>query len=72
MFKRFLIVGAFLGAGLFTVGAGTVLGVVLGTRAIVVSAAAVKPAAILSIAPTRNVGSLPILVATRDATAAAH
>jgi hypothetical protein len=70
--KRFLIAGAVLGMGLFAVGAGTVLGVVLGTRALVVSAASVKPAAPISIAPTARAGSPPVLVAARDTAAAAR
>jgi len=61
--KRFLVVGAILGASIFVVGAGAVLGVVLGGRALVVSAAAVKPGAAISIAPTGN--SAPVVVAMR-------
>jgi hypothetical protein len=48
--KRFLIVGAVLGTSLFVVGAGAVLGVTLGARTLVVSAAAMKPAAAISMA----------------------
>jgi hypothetical protein len=71
MLKRVMIVGAVLGTGLFVVGTGAVLGVALGTRALVVSAAAVKPAAAFSIAPTRNAGSGPLLVAMGQTAAAA-
>jgi hypothetical protein len=63
--KTFLIAGAVLGACLIVVGAGAVLGVALGTRSLVVSAASVKPAAVLSIAPTGYAGSR-VLVATRS------
>jgi hypothetical protein len=65
MLKRFLVVGAILGAGLFVVGTTAVLGVVLGTRTLVVSAAAVKPAAAIMIAPTGNVAGAPVVVAMR-------
>ena len=71
MLKRVMIVGAVLGTGLFVVGTGAVLGVALGTRALVVSAAAVKPAPAFSIAPTRNAGSRPLLVAMGHTAAAA-
>ena len=70
MLKRVLVVGAVLGTGLFVVGTGAVLGVTLGTRALVVSAAAVKPAAAFSIAPTGAAASRAVLVAM-DETAAA-
>jgi len=71
MLKRVLVVGAVLGTGLFVVGTGAVLGVTLGSRALVVSAAAVKPAAAFSIAPTGNASSRPLLVAMDAAAAAA-
>ena len=71
MLKRVLVVGAVLGTGLFVVGTGAVLGVTLGTRALVVSAAAVKPAATLGIAPTGHAASRPLLVAMDDTAAAA-
>jgi hypothetical protein len=64
--KRFLIAGAVLGASLVVAGAGAVLGVVLGARALVVSAAAVKPSAPISIAPNGNAAGAPVVVAMRD------
>ena len=71
MLKRVLIVGAVLGTGLFVVGTGAVLGVTLGSRALVVSAAAVKPAAAFSMAPAGNASSRPLLVAMGGTAAAA-
>lgn len=66
MLKRFLVVAVFLGTAILAVGAGGALGVVLGARAIVVSATLVKPVAALNVAPSGRVGSLPILVAMRQ------
>ena len=63
MVKRVLVVGVLLGTSLFVVGIGATLGVVLGTRTLVVSAAAVKPAAAISIASTGHPGSAPAVVA---------
>jgi hypothetical protein len=57
--KKVLIVGAVLGVSALAVGAGATLGVVLGTRAIVVSAAAVKPAATLT--PLGYAGVPPVV-----------
>jgi hypothetical protein len=51
-----------LGTGLIVAGIGAALGVVLGTRTLVVSAAAVKPAASISIAATSPAGA-PVVVA---------
>ena len=65
MLKKFLVAGAILGTCLFVAGATAVLGVVLGTRTLVVSAAAVKPAAI-SIAPIGNIAGAPVVVAMGD------
>jgi hypothetical protein len=70
--KRFLIVGAVLGTGLFVVGGAAVLGIVLGTRAAVVSAAAVKPATAISGAPTGTVARGPVLIAQGTAAAAGN
>jgi hypothetical protein len=61
--KRFLVVGSVLVTSLFVVGAGAVLGVTLGTRTLVVSAAAVKPAAAIGIASAGHLGSAPAVVA---------
>ena len=66
MVKRFLIVGAVLGSGLFALGATAVLGVVLGSRTLVVSAAAVKPVAMLGMATTGHAARRPVLVAMRE------
>ena len=63
MLKRFLIVGAILGTSLLVAGTGAVLGVVLGTRTLVVTAASMKTAA-LGIAPTAHLGNPRILVAS--------
>jgi len=57
--RNVLIAGAILGITAFMVGAGAMLGVALGTRALVVSAATVKPAAML--APMGYVGVPPVL-----------
>jgi len=65
MLKRFLVVGAVLGTGLVAIGAGTVLGVALGARALVVSAAAVKPGAAIGIAHADQVGGARTRLATR-------
>ena len=68
--EEVLIVGAVLGIGFFVVGATAVLGVVLGTRTLVVTAASVKPAAVLGTASAGEARSTAVLVAMR-ATAAA-
>jgi hypothetical protein len=60
--KRFLVAATVLGTSLCVVGAGAVLGVTLGTRTLVVSAASVKPAAI-GIASAGHLGSAPAMVA---------
>lgn len=62
MLKKFLVAGTILGSCIFVVGTTAVLGVVLGTRTLVVSAAAVKPAAV-SIAPTGHIAGVPVVVA---------
>ena len=72
MLKTCLIVGAILGTGLVAVGTGAALGVALGTRALVVSAASVKPVAMLSIAPTGHAGAPAVRVAMRGKAAAAQ
>jgi hypothetical protein len=61
--KRILVVGAFLATSLLVVGASAAFGIVLGTRAIVVSATAVNPAAPIASAPTGHAGSGAVLVA---------
>jgi hypothetical protein len=61
--KRFLVVGSVLVTSLFVVGAGAVLGVTLGTRTLVVSAASVKPATAISVAAAGHLGSAPAMVA---------
>jgi hypothetical protein len=72
MVKQYLIVGALLGAGFFAAGAGAVLGVALGTRALVVSATAVKPAPIVTIALNGHPGGSPVVMAMGDAAATAE
>ena len=63
MVKTLLVAATVLGTSLFVVGAGAVLGVTLGTRTLVVSAAAVKPAAAISMAAAGHLGSAPAVVA---------
>jgi hypothetical protein len=63
MLKRFLVVGVLLGASLLVAGIGATLGVVLGTRTLVASAAAVKPVATISIASTGHLDSAPAVIA---------
>jgi hypothetical protein len=65
--KRFLVVAAVLGISLFGIGAGALLGVMLGTRSLVVSAAAMNPTAPVSIASAAYLGSAPLVVAMGDA-----
>jgi hypothetical protein len=68
--KRALIAGTFLGAGLFTVAAAALFGVLLGNRALVVSADAVRPTAIATVAPPApSAASGPVLLAARETVA---
>jgi hypothetical protein len=59
--KKILVVGTLLSTGLFVTGIGAALGVVLGARALVVSADAVKPAAPISIAVASPVSTPAVL-----------
>jgi hypothetical protein len=63
--KKVLILGTVLGTGLFAISLGAALGVVLGSRALVVSAEAVQPIAALHVAPS-HLANGPVLVASRD------
>jgi hypothetical protein len=66
--KKILIVGAVLGTSLFLMGVGALLGVVLGSRTLVVSAVAMKPVATLTMA-SRHLGTPPVRIALRDGSA---
>ena len=63
MLRRVFVVGVLLGTSLLVAGIGAALGVVLGTHTLVVSAAAVKPVAAISIASAGHLGSAPAVVA---------
>jgi hypothetical protein len=68
--KKILIPATILGTCVFVFGAGAALGVVLGSRTLVASAAAVKPVATLTMA-TGQLGTPPVQVAMRDGSAPA-
>ena len=70
MLKKVLIVGAILGSTAFAVTGAAMLGVLLGTRAVVVSADAVRPAAPLSTAVNGQVITPEVRLAMRSAVAA--
>ena len=70
MLKKVLIVGAVLGSAALAVTGAAMLGVLLGTRAVVVSADAVRPAAPLSMAVNGQVITPEVRLAMRNAVAA--
>jgi hypothetical protein len=64
--KKILIAGAFLCAGLAVLGAGAVVGVVIASRTIAVSATTVKLAAPIEVPAAGQAGSPRVLLAQRN------
>lgn len=70
MLKTILIAGTVLGTVVFAVTGAALLGVMLGTRALVISSDAVRPAAPLSLAVEGQVISPEVRLAMRNVVAA--